>query len=109
MAIDAHLYTRPGVALGTAEYMSPEQARAKNLDARSDLFSLGVVLYEMATGRTPFQGNSSAQIFSAILHENAEPITSLNPGAPLKLEGIIELSTRLWRRIGICRPRVRLT
>jgi serine/threonine protein kinase/Tol biopolymer transport system component len=89
LAIDAHLHTRPGIAWGTAEYMSPEQARAKNLDARSDLFSFGVVLYEMATGRTPFQGNSSAQIFSAILHENAEPITSLNPGAPLKLEAII--------------------
>jgi serine/threonine protein kinase/Tol biopolymer transport system component len=89
LAIDAHLHTRTGTVWGTAEYMSPEQARAKNLDLRSDLFSFGVVLYEMATGRTPFQGNSPAQIFSAILHENAEPITSLNPGVPLKLEGII--------------------
>ena len=89
LAIDAHLHTRTGTVWGTAEYMSPEQARAKNLDLRSDLFSFGVVLYEMATGRMPFHGNSSAQIFAAILHENAEPITSLNPGVPLKLEGII--------------------
>jgi eukaryotic-like serine/threonine-protein kinase len=89
LAIDAPLQTTPGLAWGTAEYMSPEQARGKNLDTRSDVFSFGVVLYEMATGRMPFHGNSSAQVFAAILHENPEPITSLNPGAPLKLEGII--------------------
>ena len=87
--LDGYRLTSPGIALGTAEYMSPEQACGRRLDARSDLFSLGVVLYEMATGRVPFQGNSSAEIFAALLHENPEPITSLNPAAPLALEGII--------------------
>lgn len=89
LAVDAHLLTSPGIAMGTAGYMSPEQACAKNLDARSDVFSFGVVLYEMATGRLPFNGNSSAQIFAATLHEHAEPVTSLNAAVPLKLEGII--------------------
>ncbi len=89
MAMDAHRLTSPGIALGTAEYMSPEQACGRRIDARSDLFSLGAVLYEMATGRVPFQGDSSAQVFAALLHENPEPITSLNPAAPPALEGII--------------------
>ena len=89
LGMDTHRLTSPGIALGTAEYMSPEQACGRRIDARSDLFSLGAVLYEMATGRVPFQGNSSAQVFAALLHENPEPITSLNPSAPLALEGII--------------------
>jgi serine/threonine protein kinase/Tol biopolymer transport system component len=89
LGVDAHRLTSPGIALGTAEYMSPEQACGRRIDARSDLFSLGAVLYEMATGQVPFQGNSSAQIFAALLRENPEPITSLNPSAPLALEGII--------------------
>jgi eukaryotic-like serine/threonine-protein kinase len=89
LGIDTHRLTSPGIALGTAEYMSPEQACGRRIDARSDLFSLGAVLYEMATGQVPFQGNSSAQIFAALLRENPEPITSLNPSAPLALEGII--------------------
>ncbi len=81
--------TSPGIALGTAEYMSPEQACGRRIDARSDLFSFGAVLYEMATGRVPFHGNSSAQIFGSLLHENPESVTSLNPAAPLALEAII--------------------
>jgi eukaryotic-like serine/threonine-protein kinase len=89
LAMDAQRLTSPGIALGTAEYMSPEQACGRRIDARSDLFSLGAVLYEMATGRVPFQGDSSAQVFAALLHENPEPITSLNPAAPPALEGII--------------------
>ncbi len=89
LGIDAHRLTSPGIALGTAEYMSPEQACGRRIDARSDLFSLGAVLYEMATGQVPFHGNSSAQVFAALLRENPEPITSLNPSAPLALEGII--------------------
>jgi len=94
-----------GIALGTAEYMSPEQACGRRIDARSDLFSLGAVLYEMATGRVPFLGNSSAEVFAALLHEKPEPITSLNPAAHLRSK---ESSTRHSRRSGICGPRVRL-
>ena len=89
LPVDPSLQTRPGFAWGTAEYMSPEQARGKNLDARSDVFSFGVVLYQMATGRMPFRGDTLAEVFAAILHENPEPVTSLNPEAPVALEGII--------------------
>jgi len=86
--------TSPGMIIGTAHYMSPEQARGKSVDARSDIFSFGIVFYELLSGRRPFEGENAMDVMGAVLHKEAVPITQLVPTLPQEIERIVNKTLR---------------
>ena len=87
--METHAQTEDGIVLGTMPYMSPEQIQGKRLDHRSDIFSLGIIFYEMITGRRPFHGDTSAELISSIMRDTPGPVGDLKPGTPEHLERII--------------------
>jgi eukaryotic-like serine/threonine-protein kinase len=93
-ATEIKVQTNPGVIMGTASYMSPEQARGKPVDGRSDIFSLGVVFYEMLAGKPPFEGETSIEVIASILSKEPTPISQLIPGIPHEIERIINTTLR---------------
>ncbi len=94
VSIDPEPLTRPGIAMGTVAYMSPEQARGEEVDGRADLFAFGAVLYEMATGRRAFAGATTAMVFDALLNREPHRASGLNPQLPAKLEKILQKALR---------------
>jgi serine/threonine protein kinase len=99
VATEKELLTDPGALMGTMAYMSPEQARGEELDARSDLFSFGAVLYEMTSGRMAFLGNTAAIIYEAILNRTPIPLSRLKPELPPKLEEIVKMALEKDRKL----------
>jgi steroid delta-isomerase-like uncharacterized protein len=99
VAKEKELFTNPGTLIGTMAYMSPEQARGEELDARSDLFSFGAVLYEMTSGRMAFLGNTAAVIYEAILNRAPIPLSRLKPELPQKLEEIVNMALEKDRKV----------
>jgi serine/threonine protein kinase/tetratricopeptide (TPR) repeat protein len=93
-ATKALVQTEPGVVMGTAAYMSPEQARGKDVDARTDIFSLGAVIYEMLSGRAPFAGETAADIIGALIHKEPQPLSTLVPNIPAELQHIVSKALR---------------